>query len=77
MQYQSSEGTYFHQKKIVMLNVRTQQAVNSSEKLFLNIRIDSVNQILRDNESQINLECKFTDQNYRPEDSMCIFMFIK
>ena len=44
---------------------------------FLNIRIDSVNQILRDKESQINLECKFTDQNYRPEDSMCIFMFIK
>ena len=40
----------------------------------LEIKIDSVNQILKNKEkSYINPQHKYTDQNYRPEDSMYIY----
>ena len=47
------------------------------KSFFLKIRIDSVNQILKNKKKGKQAGTRYTDQNYRPEDSVCVFMVIK
>ena len=65
----------FIRKKPFRLNRRSQWEANPSKKLFSENNWFCQSNLEEQRKNKNNRE--YTDQSYRPENSMCIFMFIK